>query len=496
MLQADVPTSLAEARNGLQAGRPGTPQAAEQAQAALTPVVEPQMVAGHSTFEGKRIHFIGIGGSGMCGLAHMLADSGAEITGSDRQPSAATEKLIGRGIKVRHTQDGQLPGDLDFVVHTAAVKPGNPDLDEADRRGIPRFVYAQMLGRVMAERTGIAVAGTHGKSTTSGMTAHALLAGGMDPSFVIGATCPQLAGSSRSGGGAAFVAEACEFNRSFLNLHPTVAVVTNIEIDHLDCYPDLNAIIDAFRSFSLRVPAGHGVIITNGDDENCITATAGMDVLLVGTSEHCHWRIEPDALHNGRHHAIVHMPGGKQISVMAGIPGRHNLFNAVMAVAACAAVGMDPQKAADLVGTFTGADRRLTVMGTCNGAIVIDDYGHHPTEIRATLRALREKYNPERLLCVFQPHQHSRTRQLMGDFAKAFADADEVVLATIYAARDSDEDKLAVTSANLAAVTPNSTYVPDLDEIEVLLRATLGEGDVVVTMGAGNIDQIARRLVM
>jgi UDP-N-acetylmuramate--alanine ligase len=457
-----------------------------------------------SRFAGKRVHFIGIGGSGMSGLARMLLDGGAHVSGSEPKPNTQTFELAKRGVRISRTQMGEfLARDIDLVVRTAAIPDSNAEFQAAKALGIPTIKYAQLLGQVMAERTGIAVAGTHGKTTTTAMISHALLACGADPSFVIGGTVPQLGGGSRSGKGNVFVAEACEYDRSFHNLHPKIAIITNIEEDHLDCYKNLAAIIESFRTFAELLPKD-GLLITSGKDANAKKVIDGLKVpvqrcSLSDKGQKGAWTTRTTTIESGCYQGEISFNNKPVGTIRLSVPGEHNLINATMAVAACHAVGIDPQKAADAIGGFMGVDRRMTEMGRFNSAIVVDDYGHHPTEIRATLKALREKYQPERLFCVFQPHQHSRTRFLLEDFAKSFADATETIVPDIYFVRDSEADRSAVNAKDLVQrVEQNgqrAVHLPEFRQIVEYLRTQLREGDVVVTMGAGNVWEIGRELV-
>ncbi len=455
-----------------------------------------------SQFAGKRIHFIGIGGSGMSGLAGMLLDCGAIVSGSEPNRNAQTFELTRRGAKVSTEQNGtQLGQHIDIVVRSAAIKESNLEFHAARAYGIRTMKYAEMLGAVMKERRGIAVAGTHGKSTTSAMISHALTQCGADPSFVIGGTVPQLGGGSHSGKSDLFVAEACEFDRSFLNLHPKVGIITNIEEDHLDYYKDLADILSAFRDFVRLVPKD-GVIIA-GVDANVREAASGSAARVewcgIESDQKLNWMVRPTGIQNGCPTGAVHFNGKPVATLQLSVAGEHNLINATMALAACHAVGIDAQQAADALGTFTGVDRRMSEIGRYNGAIIVDDYGHHPTEIRATLKALQEKYQPKRLLCVFQPHQHSRTRFLLNDFASSFFDATEAIVPDIYFVRDSENERSQVSAEDLVSrIQANghrAQHLPVFSQIVEYLRNELREGDVVVTMGAGNVWEIGRDLV-
>ena len=454
-----------------------------------------------SRFAGKNVHFIGIGGCGMSGLARMLLDAGAIVTGSEPKPNPQTFALTQAGAKISRDQMGELlRGDTDLVVRTAAVPDSNREFIAAKALKLPSIKYAELLGQVMAERLGIAVAGTHGKSTTTAMIAYALVQCGADPSFVVGGTVPQLGGGSRSGGSDVFVAEACEYDRSFHSLRPRVAIFTNIEEDHLDCYKNIDEIVDSFRAFADLVPAD-GLILANGQDTRVLQALAGrrQRTELVALEHGFTWSTIPGELHRGCPTGDVFYKGMKVATFKLSVAGRHNLFNATMAIAACHAAGVDPARAAEALEDFTGVDRRMTEVGTCNNATIVDDYGHHPTEIRATLSAIREKYQPKKLFCVFQPHQHSRTRFLLDDFAESFTAADVTIVPDIYFVRDTEAERHLVSSNDLVdrvnAAGQHAIHLADFSAIVEYLRREIGPGDLVVTMGAGNVWEIGRDLV-
>jgi UDP-N-acetylmuramate--alanine ligase len=454
-----------------------------------------------SRFTGKRVHFIGIGGCGMSGLARMLLDNGAIVTGSEPKPNPQTFALTARGVKISRDQMGELLSrETDLVVRTAAVPDTNRELLAARAIGIESIKYADLLGQVMAERYGIAVAGTHGKSTTTAMIAYALLQCGADPSFVVGGTVGQLGGGSRSGTGSAFVAEACEFDRSFHKLHPTVAIITNVEEDHLDCYKDIDEIVASFRHFAQLVPS-NGTIIANGQDARVLQALAGLKTPteMVALDPGFAWSTRPSGIVSGCYGGEISYKGKTVAQLRLAVAGLHNLMNATMAVAACATYGIDPAKAAATLCDFHGVDRRMTEVGRVNDALVVDDYGHHPTEIRATLKAIRERYTPSRLFCVFQPHQHSRTRFLLEDFATSFAEADETIVPDIYFVRDSEAERQRVSSDDLVqrikSAGQKAQHLPAFSAIVDYLKGTARGGDLIVTMGAGNVWEIGRDLV-
>jgi len=454
-----------------------------------------------SEFRDRRMHMIGIGGSGMSGMAALLLRRGARVSGSDRQLSDLLLKLSEAGVHISPAQLAEtLPADVECVVASAAVPPDNPELLAARQRGIPILKYAEMLGRLMAHSHGIAIAGTHGKSTTTAWLAYTLRRAGFDPSFVVGGVVNQLGGGSGVGDGPFFVAEACEYDRSFLNLKPRTAAILNIEEDHLDYYRDIADITSAFADFAAAVPPD-GLIITNGQDAHCRAATckAAARVETYGSNPGADWCAADVTLHDGRYSFGVVHNDTTLGHVTLGIPGRHNVGNALAVAALALDCGAQWHVVANALAEFRGVRRRLETRGEVDGIRIVDDYAHHPTEIRATLQAARERFQPTRLWCVFQPHQHSRTRFLLADFARSFALADEIIVPDIYFVRDSAQERTAVSSANLVdqiqALGGRARHVPQLDTIPGILATELRPGDLVVTMGAGNIWEAADALV-
>ena len=473
----------------------------------MTLAVIPQNVARSdpgpvpTDFERRRIHFVGIGGCGMSGLAALLLRRGAHVTGTDARPSTEIARLVARGASITTQQRAEaVPTDVDFVVASAAIPFDHPELIEARRRGLAVYKYAQMLGAVMSRFDGIAIAGTHGKSTTTAWLTFVLRHAGLDPSFVVGASIEQLGGGSGDGAGHHFVAEACEYDRSFLNLRPQRAAILNIEEDHLDCYKDLHAIRDAFAEFATHVASG-GLVVMNGGDRRCRSIAAGLAarVQFFGTDVDCAWRPVDIALEGGVYAFTIQHQGAPLGRVRLGLAGRHNVDNACAVIALAHDCGVTWELLRTGLAEFHGARRRLELRGEAAGVRVLDDYGHHPTEIRATLKAARERCAPHRLWCIFQPHQHSRTRFLLKDFAQSFADADKVLVPDIYFVRDSQREKELVSSEDLVreirARGGDATYMPHFAAIvEQLVRDTR-PGDVVLTMGAGNIWKVADELV-
>jgi UDP-N-acetylmuramate--alanine ligase len=477
-------------------------------------VSAPATLAPRTPFTGRRVHFIGVGGSGMSGLAQMLVNFGAVVSGTDRTPSAVTRRLSEMGATISYEESAtSLPAGTEVVVHSAAIPATHPEMVAAGVMGCEIVKYAQMLGRVMKLKHGVAIAGTHGKSTTTAMTAHVLLSAGKDPSFVVGATCPQLGGSARSGNGDHFVVEACEYDRSFHNLHPRIGVVLNIEEDHLDYYKDLGEINESFAKFLSQVDT-NGVVLISATDTNCAAAARNAEAVVetYGIDVAADWQATGIRRFQGKAHFQVSYKGKKMGRLTLSIAGRHNVGNATVAAAIATHCGVSWDQIAAAIESFRGADRRSQLLGVlpwrkaANGTpeaigtvTFLDDYGHHPTEIRATLLALREHYRPQRLVCVFQPHQHSRTRFLMDDFARSFAHADVTILPDIYFVRDSDADRRAVNSGMLVGrIRENgreALYIPTFAAIEDYLMEHMQPGDLVVSMGAGPVWEVTDELV-
>lgn len=484
--------------------------------------------ADDARFAGRHVYMIGIGGCGMSGLARMFAARGARVQGSDKESSAATDALAAIGIPVGFDQTrAWLPEACDLVVASAAIKPDHPQLAEARRRGVEAISYAQALGRCMEGRTGVAVAGTHGKSTTTAMLGAALVDAGLDPTVIVGATCGQLARGSLGGdageplgfrlGATAIprgrwagrpgllVAEACEFNRSFHNYSPLVASISSVEADHLDVYGTLDAVVEAFHGFARRIaPASAGgrlLIAHQGAHRKEVAAGLDCEVETIGLDPEADWSV---GLESGGPRVTLTRRGTPAASWTMRLPGTHNAVNAATAAALAIILGADPVIVEASLSAFAGVDRRCQFLGeraVPGGAVrVYDDYGHHPTEVEATLRALRQHERPERvggrLVCVFQPHQHSRTRHLLEEFAAAFASADVVIVPDIYFVRDSAEERHAVSAADLVdrlrgrGVRAMHLYpfAAIVEQLAHLCRA----GDLLVVMGAGPVWQVAR----
>ncbi len=452
-------------------------------------------------FHDKTVHMIGIGGCGMHAAARLLMRFGATIVGSDRAAFQGLGTLIEFGAKVHIGQRASnIRADTDLVVVSAAVPESNPELIAARAKGCRVIKYAELLGELMQMRTGVAVAGTHGKSTTTALAAYLFRMSGLDPSYVIGADAPQLGGGSGVGMGEHFVVEACEFDRSFLHLRPQHAAILNIEADHLDCYRDLNDIIDAFARFAANV-APDGLIVARHGDPNVTDAVGNADarVETFGFQPDATWRATNLEIDRGRYTFDVTFEGLHLFRTSLALAGMHNVANALAATALAWNAGATNDTLAEALRTFSGVDRRMSLRGQRGGITIVDDYAHHPTEIRVTLAAVRDQYAPRRLWVVFQPHQHSRTRILMHDFAKSFSLADEVIIPDIYGSRDAEFDIKRNGALTLVSrirdAGRNVCHIPGLDDVAAYLEPQLTRGDLVVTMGAGNVWTLADELV-
>lgn len=447
----------------------------------------------------QRIHLVGIGGAGMSGLARVLTRLGVQVSGSDARDSATLETLRQEyGIHAVAGHDPALVQGVDLVVVTAAVRGGNPEIVAARSAGIPIISRAEMLGRLMDRYArSIAISGTHGKTTTTGMTACVLEQGGLDPTVLIGGDLPRYGGNARVGSSDVFLAEACEAFDSFLDLTPQLAVITNIEADHLDYYGDLDNVLRSFRRFLSQVT---GAAIVCGDDANIVRLLAGMketpEVLTYGVSPEVFLRAEDIDL-DGPHPAYTVIWRGQRLGrIQLSVPGQHNVLDSLAAVAVGLQLGIPFAQIASGLAAFSGTGRRFECLGeTPDGVLVVDDYAHHPTEIQATLAAARRAYPERRIVAVFQPHLPSRTQDFKMQFAESFSDADFVVLTDIYLAREQPID--GVTGAGLAALTADRRgashviYVGDKETLPLRLSEMLRPGDLLLTLGAGDIREAA-----
>jgi UDP-N-acetylmuramate--alanine ligase len=448
---------------------------------------------------GKRFHFIGAGGIGMSGLAKLMMKNKALVSGSDQTESRVVEELRkgGADIRIGHSRSN-LPADTDAVVYSAAIKMDNPELMLARTDGVKTYKYAQMLGLLCWQYEAIAIAGTHGKSTTSGWLVYLLKQAGIDTNFTIGADITQLNASSGAGESKYFVAEACEYDRSFLNISPKIACILNIEADHLDYFKHEEEIVEAFIQFALGLKQG-GVLIASGNDPNVAKVIcklpAGFRCRTFGLNENCDYSARNIQLTGGLSTFDVYYNGNLLGPAGISLPGKHNILNALAVIAVASAAGVEHEKIIELLAGFTGIDRRLMLKNEISGITILDDYAHHPTEIRASLAAIRQKYQPKRIWCVFQPHQYSRTRFLLDDFAESFKLADITIVPEIYFVRDTQQSRKEINSRVLVErIESNGTqalFIESFSSICDYLKKNVTSGDVVVTMGAGDIWKVA-----
>lgn len=449
------------------------------------------------------VHFIGIGGISMSGLAEILLKEGFPVSGSDSHASALTEHLERAGARICIGQEASnIPEDCKLVVYTAAIHPDNPEYREAKRRGVPMLSRAELLGQLMRNyQTSIAVAGTHGKTTTTSMIASILLEEDADPTISVGGILPSIGGNIRVGGSEVFLTEACEYTNSFLHFFPTIGIILNIEEDHMDFFKDLNDIRRSFRRFAELLPV-EGLLIINSDIPDYEEITEGLScrVVTFGSSPDADYRAENTAYDTFGHPSFDLIrkteKDGRRPRFSLKVPGEHNVCNALASIALADALRIPEAAVEKGLLSFTGTDRRFQYKGEVNGVTIIDDYAHHPTEIRATLHAAAH-YPHRELWCVFQPHTYSRTKAFLKEFAEALSLADHVVLADIYAARETDT--LGISSRDLerelAALGADVYYFPTFAEIEKFLSEKCMHGDMCITMGAGDVINIGEDLL-
>ncbi|MBP3878275.1 MAG: UDP-N-acetylmuramate--L-alanine ligase [Lachnospiraceae bacterium] len=448
----------------------------------------------------SHMHFIGIGGISMSGLAEVLLNSGFRVSGSDAKASPLTDRLasLGAQIMIGQRAENILP-DTDCVVYTAAIHPDNPELRAAAEQNIPLLTRAELLGQLMRNyKTSVAVAGTHGKTTTTSMCTHILLEADLDPTVSVGGILPSIGGNIRVGGSETFVTEACEYTNSFLSFFPTIELILNIDADHLDFFKDLDDIIASFRRFA-ELLGEEGTLIISADTAGFDTVTKDLPAEIItfsmeGNADYTAADLSTD---DRGYYSFTCLEKGSAIGSFAlKVPGIHNVANALAAIALGRKLGLDADVIRRGLLSFAGTDRRFEYKGSVCGASVFDDYAHHPTEITATLRAAQGMPH-KKLWVAFQPHTYSRTKALLPEFADALTLADHVIVAEIYAARETDT--LGISSADLmqeirSKGTEAETFAT-FDEIEAYLKSHLEEGDMLITMGAGNIVEVGEHML-
>ncbi|MCB0155136.1 MAG: UDP-N-acetylmuramate--L-alanine ligase [Anaerolineae bacterium] len=443
----------------------------------------------------SHFHFIGIGGTGLSAIATVHLQQGATVSGSDQQASATTERLVALGatVAIGHRPEN-LPERVDTVVISSAIPADNPELMAARQRGLTITKRADWLGRMMQGYTGIAIAGTHGKTTTTAMTAFVWRELGQDPTFIVGGFIPQLGTNAAAGQGDAFIIEADEYDYTFLGLRPRLAIVTTVEWDHPDIFPTLQAVQNAFGRFVQRVPAEGGVVIGCGDDSGvqAVLRETEAQVVTYGLRPGSDWqaiKVQPNPP-GGHDFTVIRRVDSSRSEAVArvslAIPGRHNVANALAVLACADEQGLDLADVAAALGRFNGVGRRFELKGEVNGITVIDDYAHHPTELKVTLAAARARFGRRRLWVVVQPHTFSRTLALLADYAGAFAGADQVIVVDIFASRERDEGLVSSRDLVKQAGHPAAHYIGSLREAADYLLSHLQPGDVLLTCGAGD----------
>jgi UDP-N-acetylmuramate--alanine ligase len=441
---------------------------------------------------GRRAHLVGIGGVSMCPLAEVLLGKGLQVQGSDMSESETVKRLRSLGIPVAVGHNADNLGDCDLVIRTAAVHDGNPEIAGAIARGIPVYERAQAWGAIMRHYpNALCVAGTHGKTTTTSMCTHIFMAAEADPTVMIGGTLPMLHSGYRVGRGDTIILESCEYCNSFLSFFPTVAVILNVETDHLDFFKDLEDIKRSFRRFAELVPSS-GRVIVNADNEGARSVAQGLDAFTFG--------LEPGAActavslreEKGRPVFDIHVRGQFYAHAELRVYGRHNVSNALAAASAAYVLGLPGEAVEKGLGSFNGAGRRFEYKGSFNGAEIYDDYAHHPDELHALLTTARG-LGYRRLIVAFQPHTYSRTSKLFDRFVEELKLPDTAILAEIFAARETNTQ--GISSADLCRNIPGAVYCSTLDKVTEQLRKTAQPGDLILTVGAGDIYRAGERLL-
>ena len=445
---------------------------------------------------GRKGHMIGIGGVSMSSLAEVLCGKGITIIGSDMNESLNVRHLREHGIDVRigHTAEN-VDADVDFIIRTAAVHDENPEIVEAHRRGIPVFERAQAWGAISRDyANALCISGTHGKTTTTSMCTHILMAAEKDPTVMIGGTLPLLLNEGhRVGRGNTIIMESCEYYNSFLHFCPTVAVILNIEADHLDFFKDLEDVKRSFRAFAQRTPED-GYVVANIDDENTMDTLRGIDrhIITFGLGDNADVYARNIEYRGASSHFDIMYRGKLFTDVTLNVPGVHNVKNALAATAACICVGIKPTAVKYGLAGFNGAGRRFEFKGKFNGADVYDDYAHHPGELKALIDMVFE-LNYKRVVVAFQPHTYSRTAALFDEFVQQLSRPDVLVLAEIFAAREKND--IGISSNDLAKRIDNAIFCPTFDDLEAALRKIAQPGDIILTVGAGNVYTVGEKLV-
>jgi len=464
---------------------------------AVAQSTEPVLVAGiqGTSFASNRFHFVGIGGAGMSGLARLLRGVGAEVSGSDAGGGEPFERLVTEGFDAWvGSQPLRIGGEDGYVIRSAAVPSGDAEVQECVRKGFTSLLYAEAVGRLSEGRRTLAIGGTHGKTTTTGLTVAALRAAGLDPSHLIGGEVPELGGNGHGGQSPEFVVEACEFNRSFHNLRPFGAAILNVDHDHFDCYPSNDDLVDAFAQYLARIRPG-GVALVEETVPRAVLNSLRADVriLTVGSGLWADIRAVDVGEELGRFSFAPVVAGRRLPRIRMTLAGRHNMQNALFALGLAAITGADPVAACAGLAAFAGVRRRFELHTGACGGLLVNDYAHHPAEIRVVLQTARRRFPGKRLLVAFQPHQFQRTLCLLPQFAEVLATADLALIADIYGARESAEHRASVSAEDLVAAVRSCGGAAEAGGAVARLPARIAEvrrqEDLVLVLGAGDIDQ-------
>lgn len=448
----------------------------------------------------QRVHFVGVSGIGMSAAAEITMASGVQVSGSALEENELTRRLTDLGLTFSHGHSARHSRGSDVVVVSAAVPEDNPEVAEARQRGIPVYLYSEYLGRLMEDKRGIAVAGTHGKTTTTAMMATIAHLADLSPTAVCGGVMREFGSNALIGTGDLFIAEACEYNRSFLHLPKKFAIVTNIEPEHLDYYSGLDEIREAFKTFMESTDA-HGFVCVNGDDgtvrELVESLGNSIQVLKVGHGRDNQYRVDSQMRERKGYRLHIHGEGFSDFSADLPVPGKFNVMNASLAAVCASNIGISGAVIRDALEQFKGTERRLELLNSADDRLIYSDYAHHPTEIKATLQALREEHPGRTIALIFQPHQYSRTSHFFHELISVLQMADRLVLTEVYRQRDREGAELAMNSSLLyrelqSHMGERVILLSDREKIPAFLEGEAVRDEVVLFMGAGDIDDVAR----
>lgn len=442
----------------------------------------------------NKIHLIGIGGISMSSLAELLIAHGITVTGSDRTPSDVTKKLEKLGATISYSHEAKNITDQDLVIRTSAIKDDNEEVLKARELNINVIERAEAWGGVMRDyKNVVCVSGTHGKTSTTSMVTYITVENETDPTVMVGSHLDLIDGALRLGSKDIFIAESCEYCNSFLSFTPTIAVISNIEADHLDFFKDLDDILNSFKKFANLVP-NTGCVVYNNDDENVVkcVSTVNRPKLSFGITNSSNVYAENIVIKNGYYTFDVMLNGNFYTNIELSVPGKHNLYNALASITASIAMDLNPEKVSSALKKFTGSTRRFQKKGEYNGALIVDDYAHHPTEIKTTLETAN-LMGFDRVICAFQSHTYTRTHALLNDFIESLKLCDHFVSVEIYSARETNTT--GVSGKDISDKIDGAVFFETFDETEKYLRSIAKKGDLIITMGAGNVVEIGENML-